>query len=273
MKKLILTAFFSLSLFCLNAQIVLKHTYVGGHYGASLINIGTEQKYIMNEKEKGYFNIYNLDHSLYKHVVLPFKSNINVDSLNFEIRHISNTIIDCDSSTVEYVIDYSLPIAQTRIYNEKGKLLLLVDSFNTFPLSSTFGQAELFITNTPSGAVMRLINYQGSSPVTKVYQLCGKYTGIQKVEKGNMPSDFGEYLNYPNPTYDETRIDYKLPKGVHQAELILFNEEGKEVHRYRLDDTFDNLIIDTQDLAAGIYSYSMLSNYKMEKGGRIVVVK
>ncbi|MCX6350864.1 MAG: T9SS type A sorting domain-containing protein [Bacteroidetes bacterium] len=273
-KKILIALLFFFTMYGAKSQVVLEHTYVTPNtHDLGLLNIGNELKYVVKEYDSSYFNLYNLDHSLYRHVVSPIKFDRTVDSLDFTIVHISNSIIDCDSSTVEFIVMGGKP-RQTRIYNEKGNLIFSIDSFIGYNGFAPFGQPQTFIERTPNGTTMNLVNSLGLKNITKVYHFCGKYTGMKSPPlRHNDPDDGGTYNNYPNPTTNETRIDYTLPAGVSNATIVLFNAEGKEVNRYRVDNTFDNLIINTQNLAAGVYNYSLISKGRTEPGGRIVVVK
>gem|GEM_PF-3538982 len=78
---------------------------------------------------------------------------------------------------------------------------------------------------------------------------------------------------YPNPSSGRVRIAYQLPPGVSFGEVILTQEDGTEMKRYRVTSAFSDLLIDGGDLPSGAYFYKLVT----EKGGspvrRIVIMK
>ena len=67
------------------------------------------------------------------------------------------------------------------------------------------------------------------------------------------------YQNNPNPAGDETSISYFLPENSAHAEIVFFDMYGHEIKRVELENKGNaNLEVNTKDLDAGIYSYSLI---------------
>ena len=49
--------------------------------------------------------------------------------------------------------------------------------------------------------------------------------------------------------------NYHLPNGINEGEIVFYDINGKEIKRYRVDNTFNTLIINNSDLPAGTYLY------------------
>lgn len=83
------------------------------------------------------------------------------------------------------------------------------------------------------------------------------------------------FLVYPNPAYGGTTVtlQYELPKGETQGELILYNTQGAEVKRYKVDDTFNDLLLDNTQLQAGTYFYQLTTSKGRVGSKKMVVVK
>ena len=106
----------------------------------------------------------------------------------------------------------------------------------------------------------------------KVYSLTGILTNSNNLAPEN--ADIYKSLSaYPNPSFDHTTIEYKLPKGVEKGEIIIYNLNGIEIKKYLVDDTFSNLVLDNNDLPSGTYLYSLKTKDKILETKKIVVTK
>ena len=67
------------------------------------------------------------------------------------------------------------------------------------------------------------------------------------------------YQNNPNPADDQTSIEYFLSEGTVSAEMAFYDMYGKEIKRVALENKGNaKLEVNTRDLDAGIYSYSLI---------------
>lgn len=73
------------------------------------------------------------------------------------------------------------------------------------------------------------------------------------------------YQNTPNPAGDQTGINYFLPEEAVNAEMVFYDMYGNEIKRIALENKGNAVLnVNTQDLNAGIYTYSLIVN------GRVV---
>ncbi|HEX7415356.1 MAG TPA: T9SS type A sorting domain-containing protein [Bacteroidia bacterium] len=78
---------------------------------------------------------------------------------------------------------------------------------------------------------------------------------------------------YPNPASNVTTIDYNLPDGANQGDIVFYNLQGLEVKRYKVDKAFSSLLISTNDIAAGTYFYQLQIGGNASAAKKMVVVK
>jgi hypothetical protein len=78
---------------------------------------------------------------------------------------------------------------------------------------------------------------------------------------------------YPNPSTTTTRIDYFFPNGTNDGEIVLYDLQGREIKRFKVDKTFDHLLISTVDIPAGTYFYQLQTSNQASEGKKMVVVK
>jgi hypothetical protein len=78
---------------------------------------------------------------------------------------------------------------------------------------------------------------------------------------------------YPNPTDNLTRIDYQLPDGIKQGELVFYNTMGTEVKRFKVTNTFSFIYVSAHDLASGTYYYNLQTSAGASDGKKMVVIR
>ena len=77
----------------------------------------------------------------------------------------------------------------------------------------------------------------------------------------DLASDIILYQNYPNPFGNETIIKYYLPSTANAAKMLFMDEAGRLIKEVDLATTGDGqLTVNAQDLASGIYTYSLQVN-------------
>ena len=69
--------------------------------------------------------------------------------------------------------------------------------------------------------------------------------------------------NRPNPTNGITSIEYALPFGLEDAQLVLYNTAGQLINRTDLVSGNNSVDINTGNLAAGAYIYTIEQNGKV----------
>ena len=79
--------------------------------------------------------------------------------------------------------------------------------------------------------------------------------------------------NHPNPSRDFTKIDYKLPDNERYGEILFYTVDGKEVKRYKVDNTFNTLLINNSDLPSGTYLYHLITPSNTTSAKKMLVIK
>jgi hypothetical protein len=126
------------------------------------------------------------------------------------------------------------------------------------------------VYNTAYGTKMLLSNINGDA---HVFSLPGTLSTDIAAVYNNLVPKIGLSDPYPNPANNATRIDYELPQGVNQGELVFYDLQGKEVKRFKVDNTFSNLLISTSDISAGTYYYQLQTTVQNSAGRKMVVIK
>lgn len=64
--------------------------------------------------------------------------------------------------------------------------------------------------------------------------------------------------NSPNPYTQETKIAYKLPTGISDAEMLFYNLNGQLIKTVRLNEGSGFVNLQTTELSQGTYTYSLI---------------
>jgi len=266
MKKIILIALIAFGINA-KAQITLEHTYDSAStfaYGtpaveSQLMKINFEvsgEQYININRWGKYIAIYNMNHSLVKTISLA-SLPLSAGALK-DILYLSESLFNTDSK-IEFMYCTASPI-YTGIYNEDGILLF---SDTAFPaVRPNWHMQQYPIYNTSVGTKM-ILSYQGSNLSgykAKVFGLPGTLsTAIQEGNAQLMQAQGALSNLYPNPSAGKATLQYELPKGEREGEIILYNTQGAEVKRYKVDNTFNDLLLDNTMLPAGVYYYQLFT--------------
>jgi len=281
MKKFILIALIAFGINA-KAQIALENTYPNGSINAEnirFINLTTGAKYALVNSTTFQLDIFNLNHSLYKSVPIP--SQVGFDG--WYVNYISDKLFDNDSTDIEYLIfryKASPIFYSVIIYDESGNTTFSLDSATVGGFNPNYSTITIF--NTDSGTKMILSGSPSPQvPWAKVYSLpgyliSGPYgsTYQQQLINGESSLYISSITNpYPNPTNSSTRIDYTFPNGVNQGEIVFYDLQGKELKRFKVDKTFDHLLISTTDIPAGTYFFQLQTSNQASEGKKMVVIK
>jgi len=283
MKNLI---FIALIAFGINAkaQITLEHDYDsastiyhGSPYVADqlmIINFEVSgERYVNINREGKYISIYDMNHSLLKTINcsgFPLQYGIYMG----QVIYLSEQLFNMDAK-IEFLYGYvdqsTTPNTYyTGIYNEDGVLLF---SDTGAPIVNVNTPQQQFpIYNTSVGTKMILSYDNGHA---KVFSLPGTLTtGIQKGNAQLVQAQGGQFSNlFPNPNSGTVTLQYELPKGETEGEIILYNQQGTEVKRYKVDGAFKNIIIDNTQLSQGTYIYQLVTSKGAVGVKKMVVMK
>lgn len=281
---LTITAIIGLSIFS-KGQIVLEQTYpitksLTKQSGLTLVRLDVSgDKYLLYDVINKRIKLYNLNHSLYKSFAIPPLPKYRTYTLDstVSIVYLSENLFNTDN-LIEFVSfdgTYSQQMSSSglgsmRIFNEQGNIVFNGDSI--MPLdkrSATYygydGDAD-FIFNTSSGTKMILYSYKKNAPSQVVYSLPGTLVASIKNEEIQQKN----LLPFPNPTSDKITIAYKLDNDK-DGKLVITDLNGRSLVEYKIDNVFDNVIIDTKSLLAGSYFYTIYSSDKKLTSGKFMV--
>jgi trimeric autotransporter adhesin len=92
---------------------------------------------------------------------------------------------------------------------------------------------------------------------TEVASLKTALTGAQHIDLNNSNQPI-LFQNEPNPFDGSTLIRYFIPENINNAYVVFYDEVGKEVNRNTIKEKgFGKIEVNTENLAAGIYTYSI----------------
>ena len=269
MKKLTL---FLITTFCFgisSAQITLEMEYVEGGFDNNNLNLvelsSSRYKYQMIDKTNYEIKLYNLDHTLFKTIPIPTQT-----ASNWAVFYISENLFDTDISNIEYLVSGLYPNHYVTIYNETGSIISAIENANLGGLNIMGRGKPIF--NTESGTKMILNSY--SLGWSRVYSLPGELNQILSSTVNRIKLDETVLSNsYPNPTMDFTRIDYKLPFGIKEGEIVFFNIHGQEIKRFIVDRYFSSIEISTADLPPGTYYYRLNTSQGISEGKKMLKIE
>jgi hypothetical protein len=280
MKALFLLVFlFVFSFGASQAQITLEANYPIANSNFNVLRFGLAgDKYVYVKDSAKVIEIYSLNHTLEKSFSIP--SFIVSDFWN--VRYISDNLFDADSA-VEYVITDAISgFAGSHLYvlKEDGSILLDRDSVSESYADDPFMASEFgMIIPTVGGSKMifrqansgwQVYSLPGNLPCYECSD--GEFNGSSLVVNTNQNPD--ELSNpYPNPTGNLTRIDYQLPNGIKQGELVFYNTMGNEVKRFKVTGTFSFINVSIHDLPSGTYYYILETSAGASEGKKMVVIR
>ena len=280
MKNILLFALIAFSI-NVKAQITLEHSYANASnftpLGAQLMIIDfpvSGEQYVRINRDAGQtIDIYNLNHSLVKSI--SYAGFPQGNSHQAEILYLSQNLFSTDDKIcfIYFIEKGSTPIYYTGIYNEDGTLLFRADSMAPW-ITVNVLQQQYPIYNTTMGAKMILSDQFDDT--ARVYSLPGTLTaGIQEANNNLIAIQTQSNVSnaYPNPNNGSAKIDYTLPDGVNEGDIVFYNVQGMKVKRFKVDRTFNTLLISTKDIAAGTYYYQLQTAGESSGGRKMVVIK
>jgi len=169
MKKLILILAIIMSNFSVFTQITMENEYASGGVSHNNLNIiklySSGFKYQTIDEINCRIDLYNLNHTLYKTIIVPNQEPEQI----WDINYVSEKLFDTDSSDIEYLLNIKAPQHCIKIYNEYGTLLLKVDSASLGGYNFYKGYNPIF--NTTSG--LKMILNSNLNDWGRVYSLPG----------------------------------------------------------------------------------------------------
>lgn len=82
------------------------------------------------------------------------------------------------------------------------------------------------------------------------------------------------FQNDPNPFVSDTEIKMTVPESTHEAQLIIYNMEGKQLKNFLVNDRGAAVVkVSGSELAAGIYLYALITDGKVVDTKRLLLTK
>ncbi len=117
-----------------------------------------------------------------------------------------------------------------------------------------------------------------------VYLCCSNNKSLPAGDNGSseinpniniVPDNSVLYQNAPNPFSEQTEIKYYLSENVTQAEMFIFDMQGKQIKRYELTTFNGNgkIIINGGELTPGMFFYSLIANGKEVGTKRMIITE
>lgn len=212
-----------------------------------------------------HIELYNTDLSL----ITEFEIPVEYEGIGpYHLFHVSRTLFDCDSATIEYLISF-----ESFIETESYVKVLREDGSTLFELTGHYFRDETILSTNPTyGSRMvedengvlfafeTATSIGGSFPVT-LYRSCGSIPGCANPCAGSDEGTVGltEQNNngrlniYPNPGDNQFVLEYDLPEEHRRGRLILYDLQGREVHSVLVGPSMHQVYVNTSHLAAGRY--------------------
>ena len=149
-------------------------------------------------------------------------------------------------------------LSHTIVISEDGNLLFS-DSL------TTYGDARGNIQNTPNGTKLLL----NGDRTARIYSLPGKLelTGVDNFDQKNK-----DLYPFPNPSNNIINIPYKL-NAKEIAKVTITDYLGKVIKTYTVDNAFNTLIVNLDDLNSGTYLYTVEKERDIISQGKFIVSK
>ncbi len=288
MKKIL---FIALLVFCISAclpigtakaQITFAQTYdsasttkpIVGENQLMMINFAVSgDLYVKVNRQGMCINIYDLNHTLLKTISLA--SLPQCFGALGDILYISQNLFTTDSKMAFMYINSSCgpssPYEITDIVNEDGSVIF--SDTGGADIRTNIPVQQLPVYNTSKGTIMILSYRNGQAKVFNLPGTLSSCCNTENIISLAIQRQSGVSNAYPNPNNGSTQIDYTLPQGVNEGEIVFYNLMGNEVKSFKVDRTFNTLLISTKDIAAGTYYYQLQTAGESSGGKKMVVIK
>lgn len=264
MKKLISTSFFLILFIALSAQVTFEKKY---DFSASIVKLETlGYKYYCMDVPNSQCKIYNLDHSVFKTINCATPSN---DHYLGDIKYISENLFDKDAGIELVYTYYKYVPTQTSYYYEYGSKIINEDGT---PFQTIDGARYIYVNETEANTY-KLFAYcydYSKTPEkvwTNIYNLPG--TPIVSILENNTQET---WINaFPNPASQTVKVAYSLPDNVISGNLHLFDNSGRAVQQFIIDNHTDHLELNVSEYKSGIYHYFIEYNNTKTASKKLVI--
>ena len=101
-----------------------------------------------------------------------------------------------------------------------------------------------------------------------MYNPAENENSMQDIEKVRL------FQNVPNPFSANTEIKFEIPENSASAKLLIHDMQGAEIKSYTINTKgAGNIIIQAQELQAGMYMYTLLVNNTIVDTKKMILTK
>ncbi len=246
------------------AQVTLEHTY---NYSAAPVKFETlGYKYYIMNVPNAQCRLYNLDHSLWKTI----SCSVPPGCYLADVKYLSENLFDNDAGIELVYTWYKYVPTASSYYYEYGSRVINEDGS---PLININGARYIYVNKT-SDNIWKLFAYCYDYSVwpekiwTNVYSLPGipVHSSLAEAEKYT-----AELKAFPNPSTGTVKVNYKLPPEIREATLVLFDNNGKLVRQFMVDNHTDYLLLDVSIYPGGIYHYYLEYNNTRSASEKLLI--
>ncbi len=180
---------------------------------------------------------------------------------------------DGDTSTVLSI--YEQAVLYTAINAIKDVDSAVTENHNTETVKIEKQQQVIDSLKTALQSMQTCLNQicsQSSNPNIQG-GINGNISNTQEVSLSNADAPL-LYQNIPNPFSTSTKINYYLPEGTLGATVIFYDNYGNQLKEVQLSQTGNGTInLNPENLANGVYSYSLVVNGKVIDTKRMILQK
>lgn len=282
MKKFSLVIIFTFIHIISNSQIVLEQEITTNPlYGAFFVKLNDgASKYYYFDNQTLTIRIYNSNNSLFQTTNVIENSLYNPSNFyenpDLTICCVSDQLFDSDNN-IEFMalIDgYDINgnnVIKTAIIDDDGSILFLVNNQKPTDSQESLPNYPSWIANTENGTKMILVS-EGDDWENNmyIYSLPGTVPSLANNEIP-LKNINGRLRNYPNPAKNYTIIEYQIPKNESLADIVVYNMNGQEVKRFKIDNHANYLQLSTDDLTTGTYFYNLQTSTFKSEGKKMVI--
>lgn len=249
MKRLIFTGFFLALVIVLSAQVTLEKRY---EFSTSVVKLETSgYKYYTMDIPNSECKIYNLDHSVFKTISCPTPT---ANHYLGDIKYISENVFDTDDG-IELVYTYYKYIPtqssyyyeyDSKIINEDGSVIQTIDGARYIYINKTDENTHKLFAYCYDYSVFPEIVW------TNIYDIQEAPLVAMLLDNNSSESWIKAY---PNPASQKVKVAYSLPENIDLGKLYLFDNNGRNVNQFVVDNHADYLELNISEYQSGIYHY------------------
>jgi hypothetical protein len=225
-----------------SAQVTLENTYSSMKTLRFVEFTASGQKY-MYEASGQTLKLYNLDHTLWKTIVLPVPVGYNFISVYNATDHLFNS-----DNLVEVTYSLGIPGTDslfTRTVNEAGVMVLSVSGLPTV-FRTTQGYKLVCSSSNAAYNTFWVYGLPGDLP-------CKECSPVGTLLNGAVESPSVLLSLYPSPSGDILRVSYHLPSFCTFASLSMYASDGRLVQKESINQNSGITQFDVTQLSNGLY--------------------